>query len=541
MNRRALLAVVAAVSVLSAGIGWFVGQSIKSPAEIAAETAPPTASLITVPVELRELASRVVVRGTVTSSEVTAISVSGSADGSSIITRLPKEAGSSIVEGDVAVEVAGRPLIVLQGNLPVFRSLGPSLEGPDVRQLEDALVRLGYNPGTVDNIYDSSTATAVGELYRDAGYKASEPTIEEQDALDRARTRVRDAQNTINDLSGTSTGLTESERLRLNQAIIQQQDALDAVVAERTTVLAEPKAEVDAAKAAVDALNTSQDATAEEKKAAEDQLAAADYVFWVTEVGQNKIVDAVQLELAIAYATRTEALNPPSGSGSGIASARDELTSANADLARVLSTTGISFPSAELVFVPTLPREVQAVHVEVGETPQGPVLTTTGASTLIVSSISAADRRLLEEGLEVLVEEDGLGISQKATITFLADSPGGGETPADKYSMSLTPIEDLPEEAYNQSLRITIPISSTGGEVLAVPLAAVSAASDGGARVEVEQSDGSTVLVEVSTGLAADGYVAVTPIGGTLEAGDRVVVGRDQAADETTTDDTTGG
>ena len=129
----------------------------------------------------------------------------------------------------------------------------------------------------------------------------------------------------------------------------------------------------------------------------------------------------------------------------------------------------------------------------------------------------------------MLVEDDGLGISQAATITFLADSPGTGQAAEAKYEMKLAPVEDLPESAFNQSLRITIPISSTGGEVLAVPLAAVSAAADGGARVEVEYSDGTTVLIEVSTGLAASGYVAVTPIDGELAEGDRVVVGRDLA------------
>ncbi|MEZ5343099.1 MAG: peptidoglycan-binding protein [Acidimicrobiales bacterium] len=526
MNRRALLAGVAGVSILSAGIGWFFGQSIKSPAEIAAQTAAPDPSLITVPVELRELASRVVVRGTVTSSEVTTISVSPSTDGSSIITRLPKAAGDTLNEGDVVAEVAGRPVIVLQGDLPVFRSLGPSMEGPDVTQLEQSLVRLGYDVGTVDGVYDAALADAVNALYRDAGYRANEPTTEETDALARARTRVRDAQNAINDLATTPSSLSESERLRLTQAINQQQAALDAAATERASVLAEPAAEAAAAKAAVDALAS--DATPEERQAADQRLADANYVLWVLTAEQNKLVEAAQLELDIAYATRNEAINPPATSNnSALASARDELAAAKADLERTLSTTGVSFPTSELVFVPTLPREVQSVSTEVGSSPQGPIITTTGSSTVIESSVSATDRRLLKEGLEVLVEDDGLGISQKATISFLADSPGTGTATESKYEMNLTPIEPLPEEAFNQSLRVTIPISTTGGEVLAVPLAAVSAAANGGARVEVDRGDGTTELVDVSTGLAADGYVEVTPLSGSLSKGDRVVVGRD--------------
>ena len=77
------------------------------------------------------------------------------------------------------------------------------------------------------------------------------------------------------------------------------------------------------------------------------------------------------------------------------------------------------------------------------------------------------------------------------------------------------------------NFRITIPVTSSGGEVMAVPLAALSAGSDGTTRVEVETSPGETKIVVVNPGLRAQGLVQVDPIDGTLEAGDRVVVGRD--------------
>ena len=147
------MAVVAAVAVLSAGVGWIAGQRIKSPAEIAAEQAPPEPSLITVPVEMRELSQSLVVRGTVRSNESTPLEAT-SVSGETIITRLTKEASSELVEGDVAIEVAGRPIFVLEGSLPVFRNLIPTLEGPDVEQLERALSRLGHDPGTIDGVFD---------------------------------------------------------------------------------------------------------------------------------------------------------------------------------------------------------------------------------------------------------------------------------------------------------------------------------------------------------------------------------------------------
>ena len=58
-------AVGVAAVVLLALIGWVAAGQIRSPAQIAADTAAPPAAPITVPVVERELASEVIVRGTV--------------------------------------------------------------------------------------------------------------------------------------------------------------------------------------------------------------------------------------------------------------------------------------------------------------------------------------------------------------------------------------------------------------------------------------------------------------------------------------------
>ena len=190
MNPRSTLAIVAAVAVGSAGLGWVLGRQIKSPADLAAEARAPAASLITVPVERKVLSSDIVIRGQVGFSESTDITVSGVSGGSSIITRVPKAEGETLLEGDTVVELAGRPLIALQGDLPAFRSLAPGVEGPDVQQLEEALVRLGFDPGSVDDRYDAATEVAVSQLYRDRGYKPNEPTAEDLERVEQARKSV---------------------------------------------------------------------------------------------------------------------------------------------------------------------------------------------------------------------------------------------------------------------------------------------------------------------------------------------------------------
>ena len=97
---------------------------------------------------------------------------------------------------------------------------------------------------------------------------------------------------------------------------------------------------------------------------------------------------------------------------------------------------------------------------------------------------------------------------------------GNGQLQPQNRKPRLTDLNGLP-------VKVTIPVSSTGGKVLAVPTAAVSAAIDGTTRVEVEDTPGApTRLVQVTAGLRAEGYVQITPIKPSeIKEGDTVVTG----------------
>src|SRR5215210_7058737 len=130
-SKRTVWVGLGAAIVLAVG-AWVAGAQIKSPAQIAAETAAPDPSAITVPVERRVLSSEVIVRGTVrygspqpvvlATSELKQNS-SGGAIGD-IVTSRPKR-GSRVSEGTVAMSVSGRPVFVLRGAQPSHRDLGP--------------------------------------------------------------------------------------------------------------------------------------------------------------------------------------------------------------------------------------------------------------------------------------------------------------------------------------------------------------------------------------------------------------------------------
>ena len=92
--------------------------------------------------------------------------------GSGTLTALPA-AGDVIDQGTVVAEVDGRPIIALQGPLPMWRALGPSVDdGKDVLQLEYVLAALGYADTygvTVDEDWTSATTNAVEAFQEDHG------------------------------------------------------------------------------------------------------------------------------------------------------------------------------------------------------------------------------------------------------------------------------------------------------------------------------------------------------------------------------------
>lgn len=196
-SRRRVLIGVSAVATLSLGVGAAVTW-LMSPEDAAAKTAPPKASQITVPVEKKALSSKVVGRGDTSFDGAVNIRVetSGLQTPAVVTGKVPK-VGSTLQAGKALLEIAGRPVIGLPGVLPMYRSLAPGSKGPDVLQLEQTLDKLGYDPGTVDTKYDSSTARAIEKLYEAAGYDAPEADEQLKQAVEGADKSVDAAKNAL--------------------------------------------------------------------------------------------------------------------------------------------------------------------------------------------------------------------------------------------------------------------------------------------------------------------------------------------------------
>ncbi|MGH3417583.1 MAG: hypothetical protein ACRDSS_14025, partial [Actinocrinis sp.] len=118
-SRRALLWTAVGAALVSTG-GLAASTLVKSPAQQAAETGPPAASVLTAAVENRVLKNTVVARGTVEAARQVQVTPSGSTQGSAtqVVTAVRTKSGARVEPGAVLLEVSGRPLIALPGAVP---------------------------------------------------------------------------------------------------------------------------------------------------------------------------------------------------------------------------------------------------------------------------------------------------------------------------------------------------------------------------------------------------------------------------------------
>lgn len=452
-----LVGLIAAVAVVSLLAGVAVMQFIVSPAEIAARTAPPEPGPVTAPVEERVIENTVVARGEVTYADAVEVSIDAAGgEDRPVVTGHVPEVGTIFEAGNIALELAGRPVLVLPGTLPAYRTLSVGMRGPDVVQLKEALNGMGFaagDPGS--DVFEYDTATALGALYEQIGYEAANGGAEAQLALRDAERAVRDA----------------------NTSVAQAQATL---------------------KEAVD--------------------------------GGARNVIGEQAAVNAAW--------------EGLSDAQEALGTAQEGVLPRL-------PSSEVLFLSNLPRRVDDVSVTRGDILSGSPMSVSGAALTIVGTFSKQDAELLSEGAEAFYPgPDGDELSatvQKITAPKSGggsgdsggeDGEGGGGDGAqgsgDRYTVTFSPGELTSEQIdalRGTNVRLRIPIASTDGEVLTVPIAALSAGSGGEDRVELlidvkNGADAETEIIAVEAGLAADGFVEISSEDPRISAGAKVVVGR---------------
>lgn len=494
-GRRVVLAVVGGAALMAVG-GLLATTLVKSPAQVAAETGPPAQGVLTADVERRVLARTVVMRGTVVADQSVTVSPqgvrSGEGAGTALVTKLPLKAGDPVTAGRLIAEVSGRPVFTLHGAQPMYRDLKPGSTGDDVAQLQQALRELGHGTGgDARGVFGAGTKAALTAHYRAIGYEPLPAVADGGAALKAAREAVRSATWAVEDASGP------------------------------TGAAGPPEGTGSGGKGGA-----------------------------APGPGASPSPGAGVAPGAVPGAGVGGA--PAPGAGRELARARQTLGEARAALAAAEAADGPMLPTAEAVFLSSLPARVSSVGARAGSPVSGPVLTLSGGELVVEAYLKDDKRQLLRAGMTVVISSEVSGTDARGTVAAVATEPSaaqpagpppqqdpdqnpkgggnggtGGSGGADLgYRMVVRADQPLPAGFAGQDVRLTVESAATDGEALVVPVTAVSAGEDGRTVVTAVSAEGTQRRVEVRTGTSGDGFVAVTPArAGDLAAGTKVVIG----------------
>jgi peptidoglycan hydrolase-like protein with peptidoglycan-binding domain len=472
-----LLAIVAVVFL---GLGFLLGGLVRSPAELAAETAVPPEGLITAKVEARAITSTVTARADVVFADPVEINPAAPEGvGAPVVTGQVPEVGAEVKAGDVILEVSGSPVFVLPGSFKAYRSMGPGSSGPDVAQLRAALAALGYNAGNAESKdYDKALADAVKALYQDAGYPA--PGSEN---LELARA-ARDA----------------------GDAVVDAREARDqaarAVTAAEKAVEEAPDAAAQAQ--AVEALEAARSALAQAERSvarAREALADAEKAAWTT-MPLGAVVFVADLP------RRVDQVSVAVGSDLGEVGGGEPDPMAG----QPASSAAVVLSGAEIEVTAQVASD-EAALLKVG-----------GEAQLAVGGGEVTGQ----------IAE----ICPEAAAGAATDGGAAGEVGAGAGCAVKITVADLGEAAPEEltgNVLVTMVVGVSSEDSLVVPVAAVSADTAGNARIEVvvgelakdqAAADQETRVVGIVPGLTAEGMVEVKEADIELKAGDLVVVGR---------------
>ncbi|MDD9377678.1 peptidoglycan-binding protein [Streptomyces sp. ZAF1911] len=467
-GRRRWVVVVAVGAVIATLGGLGAALLVKSPAQVAADAAAPRADVLTATVEHRVLTSSVITRGQVVAGQTVEVIPQVSAGVGAarpVITKIRVRPGDTVQPGQVLMEVSGRPVFVLEGNLPVYRDLSPGATGDDIAQVQKALKALGHSSAPdAGGTFGAGTKAALTSFYKAVGYTPVSANGAEGDPVGEARSQVTAAQRALEDVrsaqaQGAKPGATPGARPS-----------------------AKPGDEAPATGGGDGgrALRRAQEDLAEAKK----KLAAA-------EAASGPKLPAAEVVFLQSFPARVDSVAAKVGA---------EATG-----------TAMTLSAGKLVVQAYVP-EYQKDLIQPGRAAE------------IYSEVTG----LSAKGEVTLVSdkrsEAGSSSGQAKPGADAAPVPGGQA--ATGWLVEITPGAPLKPELTGQDVRVTVTAASTDGKALVVPITAISSGADGRTTVTVLDEGGERRRVEIRAGTAGDGFVAVTPVAdGALAGGDRVIIG----------------
>ena len=402
--------------------------------------------------------------------------------------------GVVVRSGDVLYDVNTEPVVVLTGDLPAYRAFNSRMsDGPDVEQLEQALVDLGYDPDldiTIDEDFTSATADAIERLQEAIGAEetgslalgavifapteasyVAEALVEISDQVQLGTPIVA----TSKPISGTVTSIVAEG------TVVGRGDVLLRIDEEPITVLI---GDIPAYRTLTAGVKGNDVLQLEENLV---ELGFGDIEGFVVDGDYN-----TETTLAVAAWQTSIGASPD-----GVVNLGD------------------------VVFSPT-PLRIGENLVSVGDAVQTgtPLMTTSVSSTFVTVELSTDDQDLVAVGDAVVVELPS-GAEESAVVTEIGSVVLATQQGDTYFEMTVTLDDPEAAPGLDEAPVDVKVIGDRANDVLAVPVTALLALAEGGYAVEVV-TDSGTVLVAVDPGLFADGFVEVTSTD--LREGMQVVV-----------------
>ena len=179
-------------------------------------TSTKTLELTTISIQKGDLAKKEEYNGTLRQTDKKILN----SPTNGVVTFLPKE-GSVVNFGEVLFIIDNKPVILLQGSTPFYRTLDLNSDpGVDIQQVEEALVYLGYADSTFvpDEVFDEQTSKMLNTLYIDYGIDTkSEITPTEQVLINQKQDEIELLENTVSD-GGTTLSEVNNKKKLLDDA-----------------------------------------------------------------------------------------------------------------------------------------------------------------------------------------------------------------------------------------------------------------------------------------------------------------------------------
>ena len=469
-------------------------------------------TLTTVEIKRGDLEKKEEYNGTI--RQVDKSSIKASLTG--VVTYLPEE-GEVIGFGEVLYAVDGKPVILLEGMIPYYRTLDEtSKEGPDIKQLEQSLIDMGYanDEFVADEKFDKDTSLMLNELYTDYGIETkSEITAAEQISINSKKDEVEDLEETI------SSGATTLVQVQ------QKKKALDDANENATKENAAWQAyqtDIDNLEDDIyelDFQSLSDETRASKKEEYEEQIEEKKRL-QAKEEGKGSVIDADEALIIEnsqnAYDDALKSYNEGAKLEANLEKAKEELQ----DLELAAGSETFS-PTNALSLKSSINVGSHIIKVGDAIAAASPLYQSSGIAREVTFNLPAGDQGMVSVGDSVIVKlptDEEISAVVRFVDAVVSELGNGSKV----IEVILDVVDAENTETYDEAPVDILVTSEVSKNVLYVPVNALVALAEGGYAVEVLIGE-NREYIAVEIGVFTDGFVEII---GNVQEGQEVIVPR---------------